>query len=102
MSNSTRGLILITGANGFIGSWVCKTSLDSGYSVRAVVRTSAKGDALRELFRAHSAKLEIAIVADQTAVSPINFTAPSLLNLYHSLVLSMRRSRGPSLELFIQ
>lgn len=26
--------VLVTGANGFIGAWVCKALLDAGYTVR--------------------------------------------------------------------
>ena len=31
-------VVAVTGANGFIGSHVCKKLLEDGYSVRAVVR----------------------------------------------------------------
>jgi nucleoside-diphosphate-sugar epimerase len=39
-------IVLVTGANGFIGSWTTKLLLDAGYHVRGVVRTSHAGEAL--------------------------------------------------------
>lgn len=33
---------LVTGASGYIGSWVCKYLLEEGYTVRATVRSKAK------------------------------------------------------------
>jgi nucleoside-diphosphate-sugar epimerase len=33
---------LVTGASGYIGSWVCKFLLEEGYSVRATVRNTTK------------------------------------------------------------
>ena len=45
-------VVAVTGANGFIGSHVCKKLLEDGYSVRAVVRDpsdAAKVDHLLQL-----------------------------------------------------
>ena len=60
--------ILITGANGYIGSWAVKTALERGYSVRAVVRAESKSLPLRELFGKHveEGKLEFKYVEDLT------------------------------------
>ncbi|KZT19607.1 NAD(P)-binding protein [Neolentinus lepideus HHB14362 ss-1] len=57
-------LILVTGATGFIGSWVTKTLLEKGYAVRAAARTSEKGGYLRDLFKDHADKFEIVVVPD--------------------------------------
>ncbi|TEB22540.1 hypothetical protein FA13DRAFT_1740936 [Coprinellus micaceus] len=40
-STGSNPTILITGANGYIGTWAVKTTLERGYSVRAVVRTES-------------------------------------------------------------
>lgn len=37
-----QGLILVTGANGYVGSVVVKTFLDHGYKVRGTVRSASK------------------------------------------------------------
>jgi nucleoside-diphosphate-sugar epimerase len=39
---SPQGLILVTGANGYIGSTILKVSLDQGYAVSGSVRSAAK------------------------------------------------------------
>lgn len=36
-----KGLVAVTGANGFIGAWVCSELLTQGFTVRAVVRDSS-------------------------------------------------------------
>ena len=67
---STNSKVLVTGANGYIGAWVVKILLDRGYSVRAVVRNSAKAEVLRGLFtHVESGKLEFAYVPDLVEVS---------------------------------
>ncbi|TFK96039.1 NAD-binding protein, partial [Pterulicium gracile] len=55
--------ILVTGANGYIASWIVKSLLEKGYRVRGTVRTPEKADTLRELFK-DDAKLEIVVVED--------------------------------------
>ncbi|KAG9029659.1 methylglyoxal reductase (NADPH-dependent) gre2 [Tulasnella sp. JGI-2019a] len=42
--------VLVTGASGFIGAWVCKTLLEKGYHVVGTVRSPAKGAYLERLF----------------------------------------------------
>ncbi|KIO19600.1 hypothetical protein M407DRAFT_222634 [Tulasnella calospora MUT 4182] len=39
--------VLVTGANGYFGSWVSKLLLDRGYFVRGTVRAAPKGEALK-------------------------------------------------------
>src|SRR6202000_3237605 len=93
---STRGLILLTGGNGFIGSWVCKILLESGYPGRAAVRTTAKGEALRNLFSDHGSNLEIALVPDHLAVSLKlygNLFSPNSSHWHASLERLMKQSK---------
>ena len=61
-------LVLVTGANGFIGSHVADQFLAAGYRVRGTVRSESKGLWLKELFdkKYSSGKFEIAIVPDMT------------------------------------
>lgn len=42
--------VLVTGGTGYIGAWVIKTLLDRGFSVRAVVRSDAKAEPLKDVF----------------------------------------------------
>ncbi len=48
-ANGSPLRVLVTGANGFIGSQLCQSLLDSGFSVIAGVRKSANLDYLKEL-----------------------------------------------------
>lgn len=52
------------GGTGFIGSWVIRLLLDSGYNVRATVRSSSKGDFLSRLFDDCSERFEYVVVPD--------------------------------------
>ena len=63
-----RSLVLVTGANGFIGSHVSDQLLAAGYRVRGSVRSESKGLWLKALFdnKYGGDKFEIAIVPDMT------------------------------------
>ncbi|TFK47188.1 D-lactaldehyde dehydrogenase [Heliocybe sulcata] len=64
LTTSSPSLILVTGSSGFIGSWVCKTLLESGYLVRGTVRSPEKGAYLQTLFGAYAEKFETVVVPD--------------------------------------
>ncbi|KAJ3903133.1 D-lactaldehyde dehydrogenase [Lentinula edodes] len=55
--------ILVTGANGFVASWVIDTLLKRGYTVRAAVRTEVKGQYILEQFKSYSETGKIQVVA---------------------------------------
>jgi len=58
------GKVLVSGASGFIAAWVAKRLLEEGYSVRGTVRSEAKGEYLRKLFKPFGDKFEYVIVKD--------------------------------------
>ncbi|KAF5312294.1 hypothetical protein D9619_003807 [Psilocybe cf. subviscida] len=58
--------ILVTGANGYIALWVLRKLLEQGYSVRAQVRSEAKGRHLKEYFKSYADKIELIVVEDIT------------------------------------
>ncbi|CAE6492977.1 unnamed protein product [Rhizoctonia solani] len=58
--------VLVTGANGFIGTWICKTFLESGYRVRGAVRSHSKGRYLVEIFKDHAHDFLYHLVEDIT------------------------------------
>jgi hypothetical protein len=63
-----KPFILVTGANGFLGTWIVSQLLKKGYRVRAAVRILDRGAYLRELFKAYSDSLEIVVVGNMTEV----------------------------------
>ncbi|KAK9322287.1 NAD(P)-binding protein [Lipomyces orientalis] len=63
ISNSSPK-ILVSGANGFIGTWIVRVLLKRGYSVRAAVRNEAKGKPLLEAYRSYGDKLQLWVVGD--------------------------------------
>lgn len=79
-SISSNDKILVTGANGYVALWIIKASLEKGYSIRAAVRAESKGDHLKELFKDHGSKLELAIVPDMTMASS---AAHEVLNAHY-------------------
>ncbi|KAL1412063.1 hypothetical protein Q8F55_003060 [Vanrija albida] len=60
----TSGLILVTGASGFIGTHAVSALLDAGFRVRVTARSEDKVAHVRSLFPQHAAKIEHALVPD--------------------------------------
>ncbi|RAL67564.1 hypothetical protein DID88_008319 [Monilinia fructigena] len=58
--------ILLTGANGFVGSWVLDHLLRKGHSVRAIVRSETKAQQVSADFPAYQSHLDFGIVPDIT------------------------------------
>jgi nucleoside-diphosphate-sugar epimerase len=59
--------VLLTGANGFVGSHILDQLLSLGHSVRSIVRSEAKAQQVLADFPNHGSKLDFAIVPDITA-----------------------------------
>ncbi|KAJ6482978.1 NAD-P-binding protein [Mycena vitilis] len=60
----SRGVVLVTGINGYLGTYTALAFLDAGYTVRGTTRTAAKALDWVEHFPAHKAAYQHAIVAD--------------------------------------
>jgi nucleoside-diphosphate-sugar epimerase len=65
---SDKGLVLISGVNGFIASRTAEYFLKAGYSVRGTVRSLSSGKALQYVLSKYttSGKFELAEVPDIT------------------------------------
>jgi nucleoside-diphosphate-sugar epimerase len=63
-SSGSPPTILVTGASGFIATWIISTLLERGYKVRAAVRAEARGKHLLETFKEYGDKLDLHIVGD--------------------------------------
>ncbi|KAK0199488.1 D-lactaldehyde dehydrogenase [Desarmillaria ectypa] len=51
--------ILVTGVNGYIGSWIARTLLERGTTVRGTVRDEKKGRYLKELFSSYEDRFQL-------------------------------------------
>ncbi|KDQ17960.1 hypothetical protein BOTBODRAFT_29279 [Botryobasidium botryosum FD-172 SS1] len=58
--------VLVTGASGYVAVPIVKELLDRGYNVRGTVRSLAKGDYLKNLFKAHEPRFQYVIVTDMS------------------------------------
>lgn len=63
-------VILISGVSGFLGIYCVKEALERGHRVRGTVRSSEKGEYVKQLFeKKHPGKFEYVIAEDLEAVS---------------------------------
>ena len=58
--------VLVTGANGYLATWVVKKYLEAGYSVRGTVRSLSKSAFLNDKFAHYGNRFELVIVEDIT------------------------------------
>jgi nucleoside-diphosphate-sugar epimerase len=63
----SKGLVLVTGANGYIGAVTVEVLLKAGYSVRGTVRSEASTKAIVAALPQYADKLQFAIVPDLVA-----------------------------------
>lgn len=60
----TSGRALVTGANGFVATWLVRKLLERGFSVRGTVRSASKVAQLKQVFAEFGDKFECIIVED--------------------------------------
>ncbi|KAI9509130.1 D-lactaldehyde dehydrogenase [Russula earlei] len=58
--------VLVTGANGYLATWVVAKYLESGYSVRGTVRSLPKSTFLKDRFSHYGDRFELIVVEDIT------------------------------------
>jgi nucleoside-diphosphate-sugar epimerase len=58
--------VLVTGANGYLATWVVKKYLEAGYSVRGTVRSLSKSAFLNDKFGHYGDRFELVVVEDIT------------------------------------
>ena len=58
--------VLVTGANGYLATWVVKKYLEAGYSVRGTVRSLSKSAFLNDKFAHYGDRFELVVVEDIT------------------------------------
>ncbi|KAI0691864.1 NAD(P)-binding protein [Cytidiella melzeri] len=60
------GKVLVSGANGYIASWLLQKLLDQGYSVRGTIRSLKSAPHIQQRFQKYGDKLELVEVPDIT------------------------------------
>jgi hypothetical protein len=63
---SAPAKVLVTGANGYLATWVVKKYLEAGYSVRGTVRSLSKSAFLNDKFGHYGNRFELVVVDDIT------------------------------------
>ncbi|KAJ7150148.1 NAD-P-binding protein [Mycena crocata] len=63
----SRGLVLVTGINGFLGTYTALAFLDAGYTVKGTARTAVKAQDWISHFPAHAVAYQHAVVEDMVA-----------------------------------
>jgi nucleoside-diphosphate-sugar epimerase len=63
---SSPAKVLVTGANGYLATWVVKKYLEAGYSVRGTVRSLSKAAFLNDKFAEFGDRFELVVVEDIT------------------------------------
>ncbi|KAK0232517.1 D-lactaldehyde dehydrogenase [Armillaria fumosa] len=63
LQQNSNAKILVTGVNGYIGSWIARTLLERGVAVRGTVRNEKKGKYVKELFSPYE-KFQLVEVSD--------------------------------------
>jgi len=80
----TQQTILLTGASGFVGTHVLKAFLESGYNVKATVRSDEKAKNVAAIFPEHKEQLSFAIVEDIVADNAFDEAVKDVSGVVHT------------------
>ena len=58
--------VLVTGADGYLSTWITKKYLEAGYSVRGTVRSLSKSAFLTDKFARYGDRFELVVIEDIT------------------------------------
>ncbi|KAJ6581816.1 D-lactaldehyde dehydrogenase [Mycena capillaripes] len=76
--------ILVSGANGFLATWIVGDLLKKGYSVRAAVRGEAKGKHLLNIYEEYGNKLEVFLVNDMNVGGAFDDAVKGVQGIVHT------------------
>ncbi|TDZ23554.1 putative uncharacterized oxidoreductase [Colletotrichum orbiculare MAFF 240422] len=80
---STKGVILVTGINGFVGGRTVEAFLKAGFSVRGTVRSRASAQATVEALSQYGDKLEVVEVPDVSVKGAFDEVAKGVDGVAH-------------------
>ncbi|KAJ6595803.1 D-lactaldehyde dehydrogenase [Mycena vulgaris] len=76
--------ILVSGANGFVASWIVGDLLKKEYSVRASVRGEAKGQHLLKRYEDYGSKLKLCFVGDMDTKGAFDDAVKGVHGIIHT------------------
>jgi nucleoside-diphosphate-sugar epimerase len=82
MSTSTKPLVLITGATGFVGAHVFAALLPS-YRVKATIRSTSKGDFLTKKYPSQASDISFAVIPDLQASGALDSAVQDVDYIIH-------------------
>ncbi|KAI0153672.1 dihydrokaempferol 4-reductase [Pestalotiopsis sp. NC0098] len=85
------GLVLISGASGFVAVHTIGAFLDAGFRVRGTVRSPAKGQYLKHLFRDKAGWFEYCIVEDISKPDAFDQAVKDVDGVAHMASLNVKR-----------
>ena len=86
MKMTKKNTVLVTGANGYVASWLVKKLIEEGYTVHATVRDKndkSKVDVLKALVKEETNKLKI-FEADLLAMNSFNMAMEGCSVVFHT------------------
>lgn len=82
--DSTKGLILVTGATSFVGTHVIRVFLENGYTVRGQVRNEASAHKVHKVFPDAGARLTTVVVPDITLPGAFDDAVKDVAGVIHT------------------
>jgi nucleoside-diphosphate-sugar epimerase len=93
--------VLVTGANGYLATWVLKKYLESGYSVRGTVRSLSKSAFLTDKFGHYGDRFELVVVEDITKDSAFEEAVKGVDAIAHTASPFHFKSNNPDGTYFL-
>ncbi|KAJ3770732.1 D-lactaldehyde dehydrogenase [Lentinula raphanica] len=97
-SKDAAPTVLVSGANGYLATWIIDVLLKRGYIIRAAVRTEAKGQDVLELFQSHreKGKIDLVVVGDIATEGAFNEAVKDVDGIIHTATPVHLGAREPS------
>lgn len=84
MSSPSDQTVLVTGASGFVASYIIKAFLECGYCVRGTVRSNASAIGIKDALSEHASRLSFAIVPDIASPNAFNEAIKGVSGVIHT------------------
>ncbi|KAF8404004.1 hypothetical protein HHK36_008880 [Tetracentron sinense] len=101
MAEEIKEVVCVTGANGFIGSWLVRTLLDKGYSIRAAIFPGTDASHLLSLPGATNVRV-VVFEADILDASAVSRAVEGCSGVFHvASPCTLEEPKNPELDLVL-